>query len=76
MVFREFLPNFMEYPKGEYFEPIPEMFKGRMTTSPIDYAFICLVSKKEGAKSANDFRPISLSNGIQKILSKVLANNL
>ncbi|XP_020112154.1 uncharacterized protein LOC109726772 [Ananas comosus] len=53
-----------------------EMFEGRLTTDPIDYTYICLIPKKEGAKTANDYRPISLLNGIQKILSKVLANRL
>lgn len=32
--------------------------------------------KKEGAARAKDFRSISLLNGIQKIISKVLANRL
>lgn len=52
------------------------MFEGTLSTGPLDYTFICLVPKKEGAKHASDFCPISLLNGIQKILSKVLANRL
>lgn len=42
----------------------------------MDYSYICLIPKKEGAKGTNDFRPISLINGAQKIISKVLANRL
>ncbi len=42
----------------------------------MDYSYICLLPKKEGAVLANDFRPISLINGVQKIMSKVLANRL
>ncbi|XP_020104715.1 uncharacterized protein LOC109721473 [Ananas comosus] len=53
-----------------------EMDAGKLSTSPIDYAFICLIPNKEGAKRTDDFRPISLLNGIQKIISKVLANRL
>lgn len=49
---------------------------GKLSTSPIDYAFIWLIPKKEGAKRAEDFRPISFLNGIQKIISKVLVNRL
>lgn len=43
---------------------------------PMDYSYICLIPKKERAKSAGDFRPISLINSVQKIISKVLANRL
>lgn len=52
------------------------MYEGRLSTDPINYSFICLIPKKEGAERASDYRPISLLNGIQKILSKVLANRL
>lgn len=48
----------------------------KLSTSPIDYAFICLIPKKDDPKRAEDFRPISLLNGIQKIVSKVLASRL
>lgn len=51
----------------------------RVSSSPdlyIDYSFICLIPKKKGAAHANDFRPISLINSIQKIISKVLSNRL
>lgn len=53
-----------------------ELYEGRLSTAPLDYAFICLIPKKDEAERANDFRPISLLNGIQKIVSKVLANRL
>lgn len=52
------------------------LFDGNLNTGPMDYSFICLVPKREGAKTANDFRPISLINSVQKIVSKVLANRL
>lgn len=52
------------------------MFEGKLSTDPIDYTYICLIPKKEGAKQASEFRPISLLNGIQKIISKVSANRL
>lgn len=57
-------------------ELFQEMFEGRLTTNPIDYAYICLIPKKDAAKRANEYRPISLINEIQKILSKVLTNRL
>ncbi len=53
-----------------------DLYEGNLNTGPIDYSFIALVPKIEGAKAAGDFRPICLLNGIQKIISKVLANRL
>ncbi|XP_020102988.1 uncharacterized protein LOC109720350 [Ananas comosus] len=47
-----------------------------MSTTPFDYSFICLIPKKEGVERVNDFRSISLINGIQKIISKVLINRI
>lgn len=40
------------------------MYEGRLSTAPIDYPFICLIPKKERAMGANDYRLISLLNGI------------
>lgn len=52
------------------------MFADYLNSRPLDYSYICLIPKKEGAKTANDFRPISLINGVQKIISKALVNRL
>ncbi|XP_040989014.1 uncharacterized protein LOC121236643 [Juglans microcarpa x Juglans regia] len=42
----------------------------------LNTTFIALIPKKAGAVEIRDFRPISLVNGIYKIISKVLANRL
>lgn len=62
--------------EGDILALFHEMYEGKLSTNPIDYSFICFIPKKEGAERANDYRPISLLNGIQKILLKVLANRL
>ncbi|XP_050232953.1 uncharacterized protein LOC126681456 [Mercurialis annua] len=42
----------------------------------LNTAFLILIPKVKGASNIKDFRPISLINGIFKLLSKVLANRL
>lgn len=71
-----FYHTFWDTIKEDIVNLFHDMYAGRLSTAPIDYAYICLIPKKEGAVQANDFRPISLLNGIQKIISKVLANRL
>ncbi len=53
-----------------------ELFEGNFNFGPLDFSYICLIPKKERAVAANDFRPICLINGVQKIIYKVLANRL
>lgn len=38
--------------------------------------FIALILKKNGASEASDYRPISLVNGVYKLISMVLVNRL
>ncbi len=61
-----FYQAFWETVKDDIWKIFLKLFDGSISTGPIDYSFICLVPKKEGARRATDFRPISLLNGIQK----------
>ncbi len=71
-----FYQRFWETIKDDRMNIFRELFEGNFNSGPVDYSYICLIPKKEGAVAANDFRPISLINGVQKIISKVLANRL
>lgn len=72
----KFYQTFWEVVQEDLCWIFQDLFDGSADTGPIDYSFVCLVLKKEGARKAGDFRPISLINGVQKIISKVLANRL
>jgi len=45
-------------------------------TKGINSTFIVIIPKVDSPRCLNDFRPISMVGGLQKILAKVLANRL
>lgn len=45
-------------------------------SSELNRTLICLIPKVKQPKQMSDFRPISLSNVLMKILSKVMTNRL
>lgn len=53
-----------------------EFFSFRKFEKRLDTTFIALFPKRAGALVVKDFRPISLVNGVYKIISKVLANHI
>ena len=42
----------------------------------LNFTFLVMVPKKEGAEDFKDFRPISLVGSLYKLIAKVLANRL
>ncbi len=71
-----FHQKFWEVFKVDLLNISRDLFDGTLKSGPMDYSYICLVPKIEGAKTTNDFRPICLINGVQKIIFKVLATRL
>ncbi|OAY84432.1 Transposon TX1 uncharacterized 149 kDa protein [Ananas comosus] len=71
-----FFQHFWETVKDVIFNIFTDLQENNLYTAPTDFSYVCLIPKKEGACHANDFRPICLMNGIQKIISKVLANRI
>lgn len=47
--------------------------ENELTLSPLNTSFVVLIPKKENACRPQEYRPISLIHGIQRIFSKVLA---
>ena len=59
---------------AEVMAMIEDFRVGRCNMDWLNKAYIILLPKVEGAELIGDFRPISLSNSIYLIISKVLAN--
>jgi hypothetical protein len=53
-----------------------DFFNGTLNLEAINRSFITLIPKVQNPTSVNDFRPISLLNGVIKIITKLLANRL
>jgi hypothetical protein len=53
-----------------------DFFNGDLNLEAINSSFITLIPKVHNPTSVNDYRPISLLNGVIKIITKLLANRL
>lgn len=71
-----FFQTFWETIKEDIYNVFIDLQNDRLFSGPINFSYVCHIPKKEGVRRANDFRSISLINGLQKIISKVLAKRL
>lgn len=55
---------------------VQEFFRSGILYKDFNHSFITLIPKISTPQTPGDFRPISLSNTIYKIISKILANRL
>jgi hypothetical protein len=62
--------------KNEVLDSIQEFYVHEDFERSLNSTFVVLIPKKVGASDVKDFRPISLTGSIYKIISKVLANRL
>lgn len=53
-----------------------EFYKNSILARGLNCSFVSLIPQKENPVSLSDFRPISLTSSIYKILSKVLTKRL
>ena len=72
----EFLKACWDIIKLDVTELIIAFHAGNVNLESINTSYITLIPKKEVPISPNDFRPISLLNGVLKIITKLLANRL
>lgn len=57
-------------------DAVKEFFGAKSMLREINSTFLCLIPKKFGVDSLDQFRPISLCNSFYKIISKVLTLRL
>ena len=55
---------------------LEELRSPQANMEKINKSYLFMLSKRQGAESINDYRPIALSNSIYLIIAKVLANML
>jgi exonuclease III len=71
-----FYKRYWEIVKKEVIGAVQNFFYTGNLQRQLNYTYIALIPKLEGAAFVNQFRPISLSNVVYKIISKILASRL
>lgn len=71
-----FYQEFWEIVKYDLLWVFNDIFRGNANFKRINYAYIVLISKMEGANLVTQFRLVSLLNCSFKIFMKILANRL
>ena len=72
----EFYQTFWDLIKSDICKFFNQFHASNTDISRLNYTFISLIPKKQECKTIRDFRPISLMNGVLKILFKVLCIRL
>lgn len=72
----EFYKEFKDVLIPDLHKVIRDTLENGLNLDQLNTSYIVLIPKKEEAKNPQHFRPISLLHGIQRIVSKVLANRL
>ncbi|KAG2721321.1 hypothetical protein I3760_02G076900 [Carya illinoinensis] len=65
-----FYQNSWDVVGGDIMQVFQELYTFGKFEKSINASFIALIPKKVGAVDVKDFRPISLINGVYKIISK------
>ena len=72
----EFYNHFVDLISPDLCKVFQNVTTQNVSLAPLNSSYIVLLPKKEAPATVQDFRPISLLHGVQKILSKMLANRL
>ncbi|KAL4271167.1 hypothetical protein GQ457_13G010790 [Hibiscus cannabinus] len=71
-----FFKRYWSQLKNDILKFFSDFYHHRNWVANINHSFLVLIPKKPNPDSLDDFRPISLVNGVYKILAKVLGNRL
>ena len=71
-----FYQKYWETLKLDIYRLFDSLYRQNTDIFRLNYTYITLIPKKTECKSVVEYRPISLENGIIKIISKGLANRL
>lgn len=72
----EFYNHFIDILALDLCKVFQQVTRQGISLQPLNTSYIVLLPKKESPATVQDYRPISLLHGIQKIFSKILANRL
>lgn len=72
----EFYKKIVKILMPDLISTLQAVIEGGTPLDPLNTSYIVLIPKKEASAKPDNFRPISLVHGVQKIFSKLLANRL
>lgn len=72
----EFFQMYWDLVKVDFQRLFEQFFENGRLNACTQENFICLIQKKEDVVQVNDFRPISLTTSVYKIIAKVLVERL
>ncbi|KAL4278205.1 hypothetical protein GQ457_03G006070 [Hibiscus cannabinus] len=71
-----FFKRYWDLLKEDIMKFFSDVYLHRNWDANLNHSFLTLIPKKRNPSSLEDYRPISLVNGVYKILAKVLGNRL